>query len=85
MPDEPHTCSRRRQGRRLDNVVVVDTGNYYPDRDGRIEGIEDGVTESRWVAAQLGRSVVKAFNTMNYKRLLEHSGCVSRQYAGAVT
>ena len=54
-----------------DDVVVVDTGNYYPQRDGRIAAIEDGVTESRWVATQLGRSVVKAFNTMNYKRLLE--------------
>ena len=55
-----------------DDVVVVDTGNYYPkQRDGRIPGIEDGMTESRWVATQLGRPVVKAFNTMNYKRLLE--------------
>ena len=32
------------------SVVVVDTGNYYPrNRDGRIDGIEDGLTESRWV------------------------------------
>src|SRR5690606_3551071 len=32
-------------------VVVVDTGNYYPrHRDGRIEEIEAGMTESRWVA-----------------------------------
>jgi predicted dinucleotide-binding enzyme len=54
-----------------DDVVVVDTGNYYPQRDGRIASIEDGMTESRWVATQLGRSVVKAFNTMNYKRVLE--------------
>jgi predicted dinucleotide-binding enzyme len=54
-----------------DDVVVVDTGNYYPQRDGRIAGIEDGMIESRWVATQLGRSVVKAFNTMNYKHLLE--------------
>lgn len=54
-----------------DNVVIVDTGNYYPQRDGRIGGIEDGMTESRWVATQLGRSVIKAFNTINYKRLLE--------------
>lgn len=58
------------------DVVVVDTGNYYPQRDGRIAGIEDGMTESRWVEAQLGRPVVKAFNTMNYKRLLERGrGC----------
>jgi len=26
-----------------DDVVVVDTGNYYPQRDGRIAGIEDGM------------------------------------------
>jgi predicted dinucleotide-binding enzyme len=54
-----------------DDVVVVDTGNYYPQRDGRIAGIEDGMIESQWVESQLGRSVVKAFNTMNYQRLLK--------------
>jgi len=54
------------------DIVVIDTGNYYPrERDGRIEEIEAGMTESRWVATQLGRPVVKAFNTMNYKHLLE--------------
>ena len=54
------------------DVVVIDTGNYYPrERDGRIDEIEAGMTESRWVANQLGRPVVKAFNTMNYKKLLE--------------
>jgi hypothetical protein len=47
------------------DVVVVDTGNYYPQqRDGRIEGIENGATESRWVSDQLGRPVVKAFNNI---------------------
>jgi predicted dinucleotide-binding enzyme len=55
-----------------DNVVVVDTGNYYPrERDGRIDGIEAGTTESRWVAQQLGRPVVKAFNNIYAKHLLE--------------
>jgi predicted dinucleotide-binding enzyme len=54
------------------DVVVVDTGNYYPQqRDGRIAGIEDGMTESRWVAKQLGRSVVKAFNNIYARHLLE--------------
>lgn len=54
------------------DVVVIDTGNYYPrERDGRIDEIEAGMTESRWVANQLGRPVVKAFNTMNYKKLLD--------------
>ena len=49
------------------DVVVIDTGNYYPrERDGRIDEIEAGMQESRWVEIRLGRPVVKAFNTMNY-------------------
>ncbi len=52
------------------NVVVVDTGNYYPQqRDGRIDGIEKGMTESRWVEQQLGRPVVKAFNNIYAEHL----------------
>jgi len=48
------------------DVVIVDTGNYYPQqRDGRIEGIESGLTESRWVEQQVGRPVVKAFNNIS--------------------
>jgi predicted dinucleotide-binding enzyme len=55
-----------------DNVVVVDTGNYYPRRrDGRIEAIEAGATESRWVAQRLNRPVVKAFNNIHAEHLLE--------------
>jgi predicted dinucleotide-binding enzyme len=46
------------------DAVVVDTGNYYPERDGRIAGIEAGMTESGWVASRIGRPVVKAFNTI---------------------
>jgi len=54
-----------------DDVVVVDTCNYYPQqRDGRIAGIEDGMTESRWVEQQLGVSVVKAFNGIYADHLL---------------
>jgi predicted dinucleotide-binding enzyme len=55
-----------------ENVVVVDTGNYYPrQRDGRIAEIEEGVTESRWVERQLGRPVVKAFNNIYARHLME--------------
>ncbi|HSP37929.1 MAG TPA: NAD(P)-binding domain-containing protein [Frankiaceae bacterium] len=51
-------------------VAVVDTGNYYPQqRDGRIEEIEAGLPESRWVEKQLGRSVVKAFNNIYFNSL----------------
>jgi 8-hydroxy-5-deazaflavin:NADPH oxidoreductase len=45
-------------------TVVIDTSNYYPARDGRIEAIEDGQVESLWVAGQLGRPVVKAWNAI---------------------
>ena len=55
-----------------ESVVVVDTGNYYPrKRDGRIDGIENGMLESRWVEQQLHRPVVKAFNNIYWEHLLE--------------
>jgi predicted dinucleotide-binding enzyme len=53
------------------NVVIVDTGNYYPRRDGYIADIESGTTESRWVSQQLGRPVVKAFNNIYAQHLLD--------------
>ena len=53
------------------NAVIVDTGNYYPQRDGYLADIESGTTESRWVSRQLGRPVVKAFNNIYAKHLLE--------------
>ena len=51
------------------SVVVIDTGNYYPQRDGRIDAIENGMCESEWVAQQLGRPVIKAFNNIYAARL----------------
>jgi predicted dinucleotide-binding enzyme len=54
-----------------ESVAVVDTGNYYPQRDGRIDDILSGITESRWVERHLGRSVVKAFNNIYAKHLME--------------
>jgi len=55
------------------DVVVVDTGNYYPrNRDGRIDAIEDGLTESEWVSKQIGRPVIKVFNTIYAEHLLKN-------------
>jgi len=45
-------------------AVVMDTSNYYPQRDDRIDAIEAGQVESLWVAGQLGRPVVKAWNSI---------------------
>jgi 8-hydroxy-5-deazaflavin:NADPH oxidoreductase len=50
--------------------IVVDTGNYYPrQRDGKIEGIENGMPESRWVEQQLGHAVIKVFNNIYAEHL----------------
>src|SRR5437899_11110456 len=45
-------------------TIVIDVGNYYPFRDGRIDEIENGLTESVWVERQIGCPVVKVLNTM---------------------
>ena len=53
-------------------TIVIDTNNYYPrQRDGRIDAIEDGLTESEWVSAQIGRPVIKVFNNIYFKHLRE--------------
>jgi predicted dinucleotide-binding enzyme len=63
--------SRDLFARTAPDVPVVDTGNYYPrERDGRIEAIEAGLPESRWVERQLGRPVIKAFNNIHAGDLL---------------
>ncbi|WP_419145209.1 NADPH-dependent F420 reductase [Myxococcus stipitatus] len=53
------------------DVVVIDTGNYYPTRDGAISALQGGQPESAWVSEQLGRPVVKAFNNIYFKSLAE--------------
>jgi predicted dinucleotide-binding enzyme len=55
------------------SVVVIDIGNYHPElRDGRIAAIDRGVLDSQWVAQQIGRPVIKAFNNIFAKSLLEN-------------
>ncbi|WP_281908325.1 NADPH-dependent F420 reductase [Streptomyces olivaceus] len=66
-----------------DGFAVIDTGNYYPQRDGRIAGIEDeGRTESRWTEGYLGHPVVKAFNGTYAQDILDRhrpAGAPDRQ------
>ena len=54
-----------------DEVVVIDTGNYYPAVTAAFLPIEQGQPESAWVAGQIGRPVIKAFNNIFFKSLLE--------------
>src|SRR6202008_4031566 len=52
-------------------TIVIDVGNYYSWRDGRIDEIESGLTSSAWVEKQIGRPVVKVLNSIVYKALAE--------------
>lgn len=45
-------------------TVVMDTSNYYPQRDGKIDTLEAGQVESQWAAELLGRPIVKAWNSI---------------------
>lgn len=56
-----------------EDVIVVDTSNYYPFRDADIEEIKNGKVESVWVSEQLGRPVIKAFNNL-LAETLENGG-----------
>jgi predicted dinucleotide-binding enzyme len=54
-------------------TVVIDTSNYYPFRDEKIDAIEQGQAESMWVAEQLGRPIVKAWNAIGSASLARKS------------
>jgi hypothetical protein len=49
-----------------ENKIVIDTNNYYPDRDGKIADLDSGVTtSSELLENQLpGARIVKGFNTI---------------------
>jgi 8-hydroxy-5-deazaflavin:NADPH oxidoreductase len=48
----------------VSKAVIIDAGNYYPSRDGHIVDIQEGLTDSEWVARVIGHPVVKAFNNI---------------------
>ena len=55
----------------LRGKIVIDTSNYYPQRDGQIAALDDeSTTTSELVQSQLpGSRVVKGFNNINYLHL----------------
>lgn len=53
------------------NAVIIDTTNYYPIRDGRIDEIENGMAESVWVSNQLSHPVIKVYNSILAGSLVE--------------
>jgi predicted dinucleotide-binding enzyme len=59
----------------LAGKIVIDTGNYYPPRDGHIAELDDGTTtSSEMLASHLPTSkVVKAFNTIIASQIVQHA------------
>lgn len=45
-------------------AIIVDTGNWFPARDGQNPEIENGVPDSEWVSKVIGHDVIKAFNNI---------------------
>ena len=69
----------------LAGKAVIDTCNYYPQRDGQIPELDSGaMTSSELIQRHLARSaVVKAFNNIFYKHLeslSRPSGTPDRSY-----
>ena len=50
--------------------IVIDTNNYYPQRDGHFEELDDDrTTSSELLQGQVRARVVKGFNTLNWVAL----------------
>ncbi len=57
---------------RKPGAPIIETNNYYPQqRDGLIAAIENGQPESTWVSEQISAPVIKVFNGIYWKHLLE--------------
>jgi len=54
------------------SLIVIDTCNYYPLRDGIINDIENGTVEGIWVSKYIQRPVIKAFNNINVESLAKN-------------
>jgi hypothetical protein len=69
----------------LADKIVIDTGNYYPARDGQISELDGkSVTDSEFLARYIpGAKVVKGFNNIFFKHLLSlarPAGAADRTY-----
>jgi predicted dinucleotide-binding enzyme len=53
-------------------LIIVETGNYYPYRDGKMPELEGVITESEWVSKHLSRPVLKAFNNIGANSLADN-------------
>ncbi|WP_250009316.1 NADPH-dependent F420 reductase [Actinoplanes sp. M2I2] len=68
----------------LAGKIVIDTCNYYPERDGHIAALDDdSATSSELIQQHLtGAHVIKAFNAMRFDHLRDygHEGGANQRY-----
>lgn len=64
MPYTGFEKIRERIARLPEQTVVIDTSNYFPNRDGVNPEIEAGKVESVWVQDYFGRPIAKAWNAI---------------------
>jgi len=68
----------------LASKTVIDSCNYYPDRDGHIAALDDDSTTSSELIQQhlAGAHVIKAFNAMRFDHLRDygHEGGANQRY-----
>lgn len=58
----------------LRGKVVIDTCNYYPERDGNDPDLDsDATTSSEKIQAHTGANLVKAFNAIYWENLRDHA------------
>jgi len=81
----PVKAYQKLSGAPLAGKAVLDTGNYYPARDGQIPEIDDGTFfDSQYLREQLpGAEVVKVFNNIFFRHLLNlarPTGAADRSY-----
>jgi 8-hydroxy-5-deazaflavin:NADPH oxidoreductase len=74
----------------LAGKIVIDTSNYYPERDGHIPELDDArnTTSSELVQHHLaGAHVIKAFNAMRFDHLRDygHEGGANHRYGVPVS
>lgn len=78
IPFDKHTVLAELMRDVPDSVIVIDTSNYYPFRDGDIIEIREGKPESVYASEAVQRHLIKAWNAVLAETLKEKG-----QYAGS--
>jgi len=71
IPFDKHTVLAELMRDVPDSVIVIDTSNYYPFRDGDIIEIREGKPESVYASEAVQRHLIKAWNAVLAETLKE--------------